>query len=124
MTHSIGICDLLAIGLVGSIACPELVRVRRSGWEWAIIAMLLVAGDKSGVSQKRFYQQLIKKADRRFTMLLEEGLTDLRSPAELTTLVAETHAYINDRAKLTRSISIVAIEYVKIARISRSCCSD
>jgi hypothetical protein len=30
-------------------------------------AMLLVAGDKSGVSQKRFYQQLIKKADRRFT---------------------------------------------------------
>jgi hypothetical protein len=29
--------------------------------------MLLVAGDKSGVSQKQFYQQLIKKADRRFT---------------------------------------------------------
>jgi hypothetical protein len=30
-------------------------------------AILLVAGDKSGVSQKRFYQQLIKMADRRFT---------------------------------------------------------
>jgi hypothetical protein len=33
----------------------------------------------------------------RLTMLLEEGLTDLLSPAELTMLVAETHAYINDR---------------------------
>lgn len=30
-------------------------------------AIILVAGDKSGVSQKRFYQQLIKIADRRFT---------------------------------------------------------
>lgn len=29
-------------------------------------AILLVAGDKSGVSQKRFYNQLIKLADRRF----------------------------------------------------------
>lgn len=29
-------------------------------------AILLVAGDKSGVSQKRFYRQLIDKADRRF----------------------------------------------------------
>jgi hypothetical protein len=29
-------------------------------------AMLLVAGDKSGGSQKRFYKQLIEKADRRF----------------------------------------------------------
>jgi len=25
-----------------------------------------VAGDKSGVSEKRFYRQLIKKADERF----------------------------------------------------------
>jgi hypothetical protein len=30
-------------------------------------AVLLVAGDKSGVSQKRFYKQLIEVADRRFT---------------------------------------------------------
>lgn len=30
---------------------------------WAI---LLVAGDKSGVSEKRFYKGLIAKADRRF----------------------------------------------------------
>ena len=29
-------------------------------------AVLLVAGDKTGGSQKRFYKQLIKKADKRF----------------------------------------------------------
>jgi hypothetical protein len=29
-------------------------------------AILLVAGDKSGGSQKRFYKQLIEKADQRF----------------------------------------------------------
>ena len=29
-------------------------------------AILLVAGDKIGVSQKKFYKQLIKKADQRF----------------------------------------------------------
>lgn len=29
-------------------------------------AMLLAAGDKSGVSEKRFYRQLIEKADSRF----------------------------------------------------------
>jgi len=29
-------------------------------------AILLVAGDKSGMSQNRFYKQLIKKADERF----------------------------------------------------------
>jgi hypothetical protein len=29
-------------------------------------AVLLVVGDKSGVSEKRFYRQLIEKADRRF----------------------------------------------------------
>jgi hypothetical protein len=43
----------------------------------------------------------------RLTMLLEEGLTDL-SPAELKTLVAQTHAYINDRVydlKFARSPS-------------------
>lgn len=28
--------------------------------------ILLVAGDKSGVSQKRFYKQLITKADERY----------------------------------------------------------
>lgn len=29
-------------------------------------ALLLVAGDKSGISEKRFYRQLIRKADDRF----------------------------------------------------------
>jgi hypothetical protein len=29
-------------------------------------AILLMAGDKSGVSQKRFYRELIRKADGRF----------------------------------------------------------
>jgi hypothetical protein len=29
-------------------------------------AILLVAGDKSGVSQRKFYKQLITKADQRF----------------------------------------------------------
>lgn len=40
-------------------------------------AIVLVAGDKSGVSEKRFYKQLIKKADARFddhlTQLEEQG---------------------------------------------------
>lgn len=30
-------------------------------------AILLVAGDKSGVGQKRFYKRLIRVADKRFT---------------------------------------------------------
>jgi hypothetical protein len=34
-------------------------------------AILLVAGDKSGGSQKRFYKQLIATADRRFSVHLE-----------------------------------------------------
>jgi len=33
-------------------------------------AILLVAGDKSGVSEKRFYRQLIRKADERFGLHL------------------------------------------------------
>jgi hypothetical protein len=35
-------------------------------------AILLVAGDKSGVSQKKFYKQLIKKADARFAAHLAQ----------------------------------------------------
>jgi hypothetical protein len=34
-------------------------------------AILLVAGDKSGGSQKRFYKQLITKADARFSAHVE-----------------------------------------------------
>ena len=29
-------------------------------------AILLVAGDKSGASEKRFYREMIRKADNRF----------------------------------------------------------
>ena len=34
-------------------------------------AVLLVAGDKSGVNERRFYRQLIKRADARFGMHLD-----------------------------------------------------
>ncbi len=34
-------------------------------------AILLVAGNKAGVSEKRFYKQLIEKADRRFDFHLD-----------------------------------------------------
>ena len=34
-------------------------------------AIILVAGDKSGVAQKRFYKSLIAKADKRFDVHLE-----------------------------------------------------
>lgn len=35
-------------------------------------AILLVAGDKSGGSEKRFYKQLINKADQRFDQHLQQ----------------------------------------------------
>lgn len=34
-------------------------------------AILLVAGDKSGVSEKKFYRELIRKADERFDAHLD-----------------------------------------------------
>jgi hypothetical protein len=34
-------------------------------------AVLLVAGDKSGVSEKKFYKRLIEKADKRYTEHLD-----------------------------------------------------
>jgi hypothetical protein len=37
-------------------------------------AILLVCGDKSGSSEKRFYNQLIKKADERFDNHLSQML--------------------------------------------------
>jgi len=50
------------------------LRFRGAGGEWRVAfafdmnraAILLAAGNKSGVSQKRFYRGLIRKADRRF----------------------------------------------------------
>ena len=35
-------------------------------------AILLTAGDKAGVKEKRFYKQLVAKADERFARHLEE----------------------------------------------------
>ncbi len=35
-------------------------------------AILFVAGDKSGISQKQFYKKLIRKADERFDQHLEQ----------------------------------------------------
>ncbi len=43
------------------------------------MALLLVAGDKSGVSQKRFYKSLIGKADERFDGHLRALARDRRS---------------------------------------------
>ena len=42
-------------------------------------AILLVAGDKSGDSQDRFYKRLIKKADNRYAQHLEQ-LKGLKKP--------------------------------------------
>jgi len=50
------------------------LRFSAASGEWRVAfavdtkrkAMLLVAGDKSGVSEKRFYRELIRKADDRF----------------------------------------------------------
>lgn len=35
-------------------------------------AILLIAGDKSGTSEKRFYSQLVNKADERFDAHLHQ----------------------------------------------------
>ena len=50
------------------------MRFGASGGEWRVAfafdpvrcAMLLVAGDKSGGSERRFYRELIRRADERF----------------------------------------------------------
>jgi len=50
------------------------LRFRADGGVWRVAfafdprcnAILLVAGDKSGVSEKTFYKRLIDKADRRY----------------------------------------------------------
>jgi hypothetical protein len=49
------------------------LRFSAAGGEWRVAfafdtkrkAILLVAGDKSGFSEKRFYRELIRKADKR-----------------------------------------------------------
>ena len=55
------------------------LRFAAAGGEWRIAfafdpkrtAILLVAGDKTGGSQKRFYKRFIAKADKRFDAHLE-----------------------------------------------------
>jgi hypothetical protein len=51
------------------------LRFAAADGEWRVVAfafdtkrkaILLVAGDKSGVAEKRFYRELIRKADDRF----------------------------------------------------------
>jgi hypothetical protein len=50
------------------------LRFSAADGEWRVVfafdtkrkAILLVAGDKSGVGEKRFYRELIRKADERF----------------------------------------------------------
>ena len=55
------------------------LRFEASDGEWRVAfafdprrqAILLIVGDKSGRSQKRFYEQLIAKADGRFSAHLD-----------------------------------------------------
>jgi hypothetical protein len=55
------------------------LRFRAEGGVWRVAfafdprrnAILLVAGDKSGVSETRFYNRLIEKADKRYKEHLE-----------------------------------------------------
>jgi hypothetical protein len=55
------------------------LRFRADGGVWRVAfafdprrnGILLVAGDKSGVSETRFYRRLIDRADRRYTEHLE-----------------------------------------------------
>lgn len=59
------------------------IRFRADGGVWRVAfafdpkrkAILLVAGDKSGANERRFYQELIKKADERFAEHLDHALT-------------------------------------------------
>jgi hypothetical protein len=58
------------------------IRFRAQGGVWRVAfafdrerqAIILVAGDKSGISQSRFYKSLIARADKRFDDWLERSL--------------------------------------------------
>jgi hypothetical protein len=59
-------------------ACPNCFFIAANG-EWQVVfafdpkrrAFLLVAGDKSGISERRFYRDLIRTADGRFDAHLD-----------------------------------------------------
>lgn len=56
------------------------LRFRKQNGVWRVAfaydpkrqAILLVAGNKSGLSEKRFYKELIRKADERFSLYLSD----------------------------------------------------
>ena len=56
------------------------LRFNAGGGVWSVAfafdpdrqAVLLVAGDKSGVSERRFYRRLVDKADTRYGRHLED----------------------------------------------------
>jgi len=56
------------------------LRFKAAGGVWRVAfafdparaAILLVAGDKSGVSEKKFYRRLIYKADKRYKEHLDD----------------------------------------------------
>jgi hypothetical protein len=60
------------------------LRITIPGGEWRVSfafdpqrkAILLVGGNKSGISSKQFYQRLIRTADRRY----KDYLADLEKP--------------------------------------------
>jgi hypothetical protein len=60
------------------------LRFNAADGEWRVAfafdpkrrAILLVAGDKAGVSERRFYRELIKKADARFNAHLVRVKTE------------------------------------------------
>jgi hypothetical protein len=68
--------EVLALARVLQEFGPQLGRPRVGEWRLAFAfdprrkAILLVAGDKSGGSEKRFYRELIRKADERFNVHL------------------------------------------------------
>lgn len=66
------------------------LRFEASGGEWRVAfafdpkrrAILLVAGDKTGVSEKKFYKRLIAKADARYERHLERLKTEEKKAKE------------------------------------------
>ncbi len=62
------------------------LRFSAAGGEWRVAfafdtkrdAILLVAGDKSGVGERRFYRELLRKADIRFDAHLSRVKSTLR----------------------------------------------
>lgn len=63
------------------------LRFRACGGVWRVAfafdterkAVLLAAGEKSGIDERRFYKLLIRKADRRFNLELERLQNSRRS---------------------------------------------